>query len=184
MNGHARTICVCVRAQVRPDDSSWEIEDTAGGRELRVVLCKARPNQQWDVLMLAEVDEAITHRTFMDVSIGGGGARRVVFGLHGRAAPRTCENFRCLCTGEKGSVRLRKKQSLELCYKGCLFHRVVPGFLCQGGDVSRDPQGRGGYSIYGQTFEDEGFRIKHTGARSPNAPAASALGEMARLARW
>ena len=70
-----------------------------GGKELRLGLCKAKANQKWDCLFLDEVDDSVTHRTFMDVSIGGVAAGRVVFGLYGGAAPRTVENFRALCTG-------------------------------------------------------------------------------------
>lgn len=150
---------------VKPDDSMWELEAApSGGKQLRIGVSKLRPNMLWDCLFLSEVDDSITHRVYMDIAIGGLGAGRVVFGLHGNACPRTCENFRCLCTGERGSVKVSKKQTVRLNYEGCRFHRVVPGFLVQGGDVTHSLSGAGGYSIYGETFADENFKIKHTGA--------------------
>ena len=113
--------------------------------------------------MRDEVDTTVTSRVFLDLSIGGAPLGRVTLGLYGNAAPRTAENFRCLCTGERGSVR-RKKSDVRLHYKGTSFHRIVPNFLCQGGDVTHDPDGAGGHSIYGRTFDDEGFRVRHEGA--------------------
>merc|ERR1712014_231928 len=100
-------------------------------------------------------------KVFFDMSIGGNSAGRVVFELYADTVPKTVENFRCLCTGEKGMGT----QGKALHFKGSKFHRVIPGFMCQGGDFTRG-DGRGGESIYGGRFADESFAGKagkHTG---------------------
>eukprot|EP00933_Yihiella_yeosuensis_P044489 TRINITY_DN3967_c4_g1_i1.p1 TRINITY_DN3967_c4_g1~~TRINITY_DN3967_c4_g1_i1.p1 ORF type:complete len:187 (-),score=41.51 TRINITY_DN3967_c4_g1_i1:295-855(-) len=96
---------------------------------------------------------------FFDMEIGGRPAGRIEMELFAKDVPKTAENFRALCTGEKGMGRSGKK----LHFKGSSFHRVIPGFMCQGGDFTKG-NGTGGESIYGSKFKDENFKHKHTGA--------------------
>ncbi|KAF9255982.1 peptidyl-prolyl cis-trans isomerase [Marasmius fiardii PR-910] len=95
--------------------------------------------------------------TFFDISIGGNPVGRIIFSLYSDLVPKTAENFRALCTGEKGIGNSGK----PLHYKGSGFHRVIKSFMCQGGDFTAG-NGTGGESIYGEKFEDEAFPEKHT----------------------
>merc|ERR1711959_612450 len=97
-------------------------------------------------------------RVFFDMSVGGAAAGRIVMELRDDVVPKTAENFRALCTGEKGTGRSGK----PLHFKGSSFHRVITDFMCQGGDFTRG-NGTGGESIYGEKFADENFTLKHTG---------------------
>ena len=101
--------------------------------------------------------DTITSKVFFDLEIDGKPLGRVVFGLFGDSVPKTAENFRALCTGEKGKGTSGK----DLHYKGSHFHRVIPGFMAQGGDFTHG-SGTGGESIYGTKFADENFNLKHT----------------------
>merc|ERR1712093_444473 len=97
-------------------------------------------------------------KVFFDMNIGGAPAGRITMELHGADVPKTVENFRCLCTGEKGMGKSGK----PLHFKGSAFHRVITQFMCQGGDFTAG-NGTGGESIYGAKFADENFQLKHTG---------------------
>ena len=90
-------------------------------------------------------------RCFLDVTADDKPLGRIVVELRPDVVPKTCENFRVLCTGERGT---------DLCYAGSPFHRIIQGFMVQGGDITKG-DGTGGRSIYGARFADEGFALRH-----------------------
>merc|ERR1719183_2424569 len=96
---------------------------------------------------------------YLEVEISSVNIGRMIFKLYQNICPRTVENFRSLCTGERGTGLMTK---LPLHFKGAKFHRIIAGFMCQGGDFELG-DGRGGESIYGGKFSDEagGLALRH-----------------------
>jgi cyclophilin family peptidyl-prolyl cis-trans isomerase len=99
-------------------------------------------------------------KVFLDIHIGSRSVGRVVFELYRDITPLTAENFRALCTGEYGIGKHSKK---KLHYRGNKFHRIIDGFVIQGGDIENG-DGSGGESIYGASFADENFERRHSHA--------------------
>lgn len=129
-------------------------------------------------------------KVYFDITIDSMEVGRITMELRPDIAPKTTENFRALCTGEKTDA-----QGKVLTYKGNRFHRVVPDFLCMAGDINSDSGesknngfGTGGTSIYGAKFSDENFDLKHTGAgtlsmsnQGPNTNGSQFIISFARL---
>ena len=92
---------------------------------------------------------------YFDIDINSINKGRILIELF-RDVPKTVHNFRCLCTGEKTSIINNK----ILTFKGSKFHRIIPYYIIQGGDIT-DGNGTGGESIYGLCFDDENFKHKH-----------------------
>ena len=99
---------------------------------------------------------ATRSKVFFDITVGKTPLGKIKFELFNDVVPKTAENFRALCTGEKGVGKSGK----PLHFKSSIFHRIIPQFMLQGGDFTRG-NGTGGESIYGEKFNDEGFTMKH-----------------------
>lgn len=146
--------------EVNNEESDWEIATDKGARCLILNLVKKSKWDAWEYLVKSEdqpADTTVTQKCFFDITCDGEKAGRIVFGLYGNQVPKTVENFRALCTGEKGNA----KAGVPLHFKASKFHRIIPKFMIQGGDFTNG-DGTGGESIYGEKFEDENFKIKHT----------------------
>ncbi|KZV25749.1 hypothetical protein F511_04810 [Dorcoceras hygrometricum] len=148
---HKHTTCpICRASAVRPPEEEVGPPESTIGDDVVSSRLEAKKSKE-------DLKE-VTHKVFFDIEIDGKPAGRVTMGLFGKTVPKTVENFRALCTGEKGVG----KQGKALHYKGSTMHRIIPSFMIQGGDFTLG-DGRGGESIYGEKFADENFKIKHTG---------------------
>ncbi|CAG4921080.1 unnamed protein product [Colias eurytheme] len=108
-------------------------------------------NMENETPIAPEVTEKKNPQVYFDICVDRQKIGRIIMMLRADIVPKTAENFRVLCTHEKGFG-----------YQGSSFHRIIPDFMCQGGDFTNH-NGRGGKSIYGNKFEDENFILKHTG---------------------
>ncbi|KAF6036866.1 PPIE [Bugula neritina] len=106
-------------------------------------------NQTQETTQSVTQAAGVNSKVFMDIQIGNRQAGKIIMELRNDVVPRTAENFRCLCTHEK-----------DFGFKGSSFHRIIPQFMCQGGDFTNH-NGTGGKSIYGRKFDDENFTLKH-----------------------
>ena len=106
---------------------------------------------------IADTLDTVTQKVYFDITVGDKEAGRVVFGMFGNTVPKTAKNFATLADGSAGQGNSGK----PLHFKGSKFHRIIPGFMAQGGDFTNG-NGTGGESIYGNKFADENFTLQHT----------------------
>ena len=108
-------------------------------------------------VVMAEPLDTVTEKVYFDIEIDGEKTGRIVFGLFGDTVPKTVKNFSTLTDGSAGVGNAGK----PLHFKSSKFHRIIPGFMAQGGDFTRG-NGTGGESIYGDKFADENFTLHHS----------------------
>mmetsp|Transcript_2530 Transcript_2530/g.7501 ORF Transcript_2530/g.7501 Transcript_2530/m.7501 type:complete len:192 (-) Transcript_2530:94-669(-) len=120
-----------------------------GGKSSKVPTVDASAEQSYNLPLGAPNEK--NPIVFFDIEVGGASLGRIEMELKADVAPKTAENFLALATGEKGFG-----------FAGSPFHRIIPNFMCQGGDFTRQ-NGTGGKSIWGAKFADENFTLKHAG---------------------
>uniref|UniRef100_A0A8C3LRA8 E3 SUMO-protein ligase RanBP2 n=1 Tax=Chrysolophus pictus TaxID=9089 RepID=A0A8C3LRA8_CHRPC len=131
----------------------FKVQELANSFKRRFEECQQNLSelQKGHLSLAAELSKDTNPVVYFNVSANDEPLGRITMELFSNIVPRTAENFRALCTGEKGFG-----------FKNTTFHRIVSDFICQGGDITNH-DGTGGRSIYGEAFEDENFEVKHTG---------------------
>lgn len=166
LKGAAKDFAACVKADNKNKAArkqyakAKKLLDAQKARERKAfgnMFASSMYSDKEDVADVGAVDDPDNPRVFFDVTEGGEPLGRIEMELYAKVTPKTAENFRCLCTGEKG---IGKTTGKPLHYKGVPFHRVIKDFMLQGGDFS-NRNGTGGESIYGAKFADENFVLKH-----------------------
>ncbi|XP_035376438.1 E3 SUMO-protein ligase RanBP2 isoform X3 [Electrophorus electricus] len=141
-------------ARVEQLAAKFKSADLAGTFKRTFMECQSRMRQEdfSQSSRIAELSKPSNPLVFFTIAADGEVMGKITMELFAHIAPKTAENFRVLCTGEKGFG-----------YRSSVFHRIIPDSICQGGDITNQ-DGTGGKSIYGGKFEDENFDVRHTGA--------------------
>eukprot|EP00928_Gymnodinium_smaydae_P050389 TRINITY_DN3394_c0_g1_i1.p1 TRINITY_DN3394_c0_g1~~TRINITY_DN3394_c0_g1_i1.p1 ORF type:complete len:417 (+),score=96.99 TRINITY_DN3394_c0_g1_i1:60-1310(+) len=159
--GDAQAFAKLRRMADRDEESDEEVRKEVAGvlPRLRQAAATTAPFSAAANTTGTPADATVTERVFFDIVVRGESLGRIGVGLYGKEVPKTVRNFVALCTGECGVGATSK----PLHFKGSQFHRIIPGFMCQGGDITQG-DGTGGESIYGERFADESFAIGHARA--------------------
>merc|ERR1711971_655885 len=144
----------------RPVANPIKFVDQLNSLESKLGIVPASPKTAAEAGTVKPLDrqQQVNPQVFLELAFDGESAGQVIIELFADIVPKTSENFRCLCTGEKG----RGNSGKRLTFLGCIFHKVIAGFGCVGGDITL-ANGTGGESIYGDSFDDENFECKHDG---------------------